>query len=1044
MRRFTLWALALVLTVSSVATGQNLTTSRERVTSTTSRSRGGNAIALSTEIAVSETDLRTLKAYIDAQAGSGGGVASGATLPASPAQGAVFVRTGATNPGIYVALLAGSWTGPVGVLADGSVTTAKLADDAVIGRKIAGLSVASGHIVDNAIISRTIPSNAIITRHVASDTITQGEMAANSVNTSELVNGGVTAAKLAVPQRLPTCTDGQIVEWDTTPNPDAWICVAKPSGGGGGGTDQTARDAAAAARAVADANRVVINRFSVFEHYELDPGGISGTEFPEFMALKASRKIVNKTISQIAVNLGGQNVGNIVRNTSPTPPATDPAAPFNNGVPELSGGIVNLVLTSQARSNLRDSVSVANGSPQFIGVEVTVTFTDGTSATDLMHFGTNNNAFRSTGLNQSQVDARVLAMRSLVTTAATPVGTDRVFFTDENQSGDPLRYSQISSLVRAGVNDDLILDQAQTSRGTADRGKALVVSADNENELSLVNLTAGGATDSVARAATTTNRGLIDNIRQLPTFPAAGSRDNMIPKFDGNTLGWEADATGTGGLNQNQVDARIAPYARATPSGTIADAQIPAAITRDTELNARIPAAAAGRIPAATSAANQVWKTNASGVAGWRADATGGGTPAANSITAAQARANTAAFAREWRNRLGISDDWSEIANGTAIGLGKVVEHGGAYFGAITAHSKSSTGPDGDAANWSLLTTFYGTWSNVWFPAGAVVIRNGSPYMAGQAVVRNDPAPDAGNNVKWISLGGGGAPDLRGSFSTAAVPTAQDRFFFTDENQSGDPVRYVTFTNLQNALSGRTLTLAQQIGLTHANTNPATIQYSSASDLAAKLATTINVVINDRAEITSNVWVLARFATPSRTIAQTARTALGTSTNDITIDASAVAANIRNAAANDLVVDGELLRVDLAWYSAASGGAAVSTQRYTIPVISTAGGPTRVHSANYTISPANAYTATSYTMSNDNRLYTFVAAHGSGISSGVVSSNVLLSLPSTTAGSAATVTNNRLTLGNGVYIARTAAGVILVAATTTSTRNPMPLEIWRH
>ena len=33
----------------------------------------------------------------------------------------------------------------------------------------------------------------------------------------------------------------------------------------------------------------------------------------------------------------------------------------------------------------------------------------------------------------------------------------------------------------------------------------------------------------------------------LPTFPASGSRDNMIPKFDGDNLGWEADAGGTGG-----------------------------------------------------------------------------------------------------------------------------------------------------------------------------------------------------------------------------------------------------------------------------------------------------------------------------------------------------------------------------------------------------------------------------------------------------------------------------------------------------------------
>ena len=41
---------------------------------------------------------------------------------------------------------------------------------------------------------------------------------------------------------------------------------------------------------------------------------------------------------------------------------------------------------------------------------------------------------------------------------------------------------------------------------------------------------------------------------------------------------------GIGGLSESEVDARIATYARVTPSGTIADAQIPAGIARDTEL----------------------------------------------------------------------------------------------------------------------------------------------------------------------------------------------------------------------------------------------------------------------------------------------------------------------------------------------------------------------------------------------------------------------------------------------------------------------------
>ena len=39
---------------------------------------------------------------------------------------------------------------------------------------------------------------------------------------------------------------------------------------------------------------------------------------------------------------------------------------------------------------------------------------------------------------------------------------------------------------------------------------------------------------------------ILSGVRQLPAFPATGSRDNKVPKFDGNTLGWEVDEVGTG------------------------------------------------------------------------------------------------------------------------------------------------------------------------------------------------------------------------------------------------------------------------------------------------------------------------------------------------------------------------------------------------------------------------------------------------------------------------------------------------------------------
>ena len=56
----------------------------------------------------------------------------------------------------------------------------------------------------------------------------------------------------------------------------------------------------------------------------------------------------------------------------------------------------------------------------------------------------------------------------------------------------------------------------------------------------------------------------------------------------------DAGGGGGGGLTQAEVDARIAPYGRIAPTGEIADAQIPAAIARDTELplNTRLLAAA--------------------------------------------------------------------------------------------------------------------------------------------------------------------------------------------------------------------------------------------------------------------------------------------------------------------------------------------------------------------------------------------------------------------------------------------------------------------
>ena len=162
--------------------------------------------------------------------------------------------------------------------------------------------------------------------------------------------------------------------------------------------DAVARAAAAAADAKAVANKAVLDRLSVFETYVFSPGGISGMDFPEYIALTLSTKLTDKVISNIRVNLGGQIVADIRRTPNPVSPAIDHAAPFNNAVAELSGGLINIALTTQQRANLKNSVSVANGSPQWIEASVDFTFTDNSTANDRIHFGTNNNAFRAPGV----------------------------------------------------------------------------------------------------------------------------------------------------------------------------------------------------------------------------------------------------------------------------------------------------------------------------------------------------------------------------------------------------------------------------------------------------------------------------------------------------------------------------------------------------------------------------------------------------------------------------------------------------------------------
>lgn len=222
----------------------------------------------------------------------------------------------------------------------------------------------------------------------------------------------------------PALVRAGVLDWAETGNTDP-IPAAKltnASSGGSGGADTVARAAAAAAQSTADTNAANIqtlgtqnnnlqrqatenagaittinnslSNFSVFENYELVPAGFSGTTVPDTLALLLSGKRVNKTISRIAVTLSGTPVADIRRITNPTPPATDPALPFNQGTYALSGGVINLTFGTGAKSNLEEALGVAaRAGAQFAFGTLRFEFTDNTVQIDRFHFGINNNAF---------------------------------------------------------------------------------------------------------------------------------------------------------------------------------------------------------------------------------------------------------------------------------------------------------------------------------------------------------------------------------------------------------------------------------------------------------------------------------------------------------------------------------------------------------------------------------------------------------------------------------------------------------------------------
>lgn len=99
-----------------------------------------------------------------------------------------------------------SWK--VGVIADGSVTTAMLADGAVTTPKLASQAVTSAKIADGAVGYTQIGTEAIKNGNIQDGQITGSKMADYSIPGSKLINKTITAGQIADA----TITAGQIAE----------------------------------------------------------------------------------------------------------------------------------------------------------------------------------------------------------------------------------------------------------------------------------------------------------------------------------------------------------------------------------------------------------------------------------------------------------------------------------------------------------------------------------------------------------------------------------------------------------------------------------------------------------------------------------------------------------------------------------------------------------------------------------------------------------------------------------------------------------------
>ena len=133
-------------------------------------------------------------------------------------------------------------------------------------------------------------------------------------------------------------------------------------------------------------------------------------------------------------------------------------------------------------------------------------------------------------VQQAKYDAKINSL----TSASISLANDSLAFSDANDSDTNKKTKAIELFKKGWVNNLTALTKANLSTSN-DMLAVLDSSTLTTKKISV--------TDLVTKAAPASG----NSGPALPAFPDAGSRNGKVPKFDGNTLKWLTDATGSGG-----------------------------------------------------------------------------------------------------------------------------------------------------------------------------------------------------------------------------------------------------------------------------------------------------------------------------------------------------------------------------------------------------------------------------------------------------------------------------------------------------------------